>query len=258
MCAVLTACDDTGAFSLGNPSPSETTVATAQADAGTIVERDIEAPEIFSAKEPGLWDGRPSLGGVWVAHPDVTEPERVIIRNQSNGQFVVGALFRRERDIPGPRLQMSSDAAQALDVLPGAPVELDVTALRKEVVSTPEPAPVGAAQADGIGETSLASPPEPALQSTPIAPPAQTAERPPSSLTKPFIQIGIFSLEANANRAAKQMRGAGLIPTIKSQETDGKAFWRVIVGPASNTSERKKLLDTIRREGFTDAYTVSN
>ena len=65
--------------------------------------------------DQGLWDGRPSLGGVWVAHPDVTEPERVIIRNEANGKFVIGALFRRERELPGPKLQMSSDAAAALE-----------------------------------------------------------------------------------------------------------------------------------------------
>ncbi|MDA0963253.1 MAG: SPOR domain-containing protein, partial [Proteobacteria bacterium] len=74
-----------------------------------LVERDVEAPEVFQVTEAGLWDGRPSLGGVWVAHPDVVDPERVIIRNSANGKFVIGALFRRERDIPGPRLQTSSD-----------------------------------------------------------------------------------------------------------------------------------------------------
>ncbi len=74
------------------------------------------------------------LGGIWVAHPDVSEPERVIIRNPSNGTSVVGALFRRERDVPGPPLQISSDAANALDMVAGEPQELGVTALRREDV----------------------------------------------------------------------------------------------------------------------------
>ena len=98
---------------------------------GRKVERDVEAPEIFQVTEAGLWDGRPSLGGVWVAHPDVTDPERVIIRNPSNGKFVIGALFRRERETPGPRLQVSSDAASALGLVAGAPTNLNVTALRR-------------------------------------------------------------------------------------------------------------------------------
>lgn len=99
---------------------------------------DVEAPEVFSVTEEGLWDGRPSLGGVWVAHPDVADPERVIIRNMSNGKSVVGALFRRERDVPGPPLQVSSDAATALDLVAGKPQQLDVVALRRKQVPVDE------------------------------------------------------------------------------------------------------------------------
>ncbi len=100
-----------------------------------LVERDVEAPDVFQVTEDGLWDGRPSLGGVWLAHPSATDPERVIIRNEANGRFVIGALFRRERDNPGPALQVSSDAASALGLLAGAPAVLNVTALRREEVA---------------------------------------------------------------------------------------------------------------------------
>ena len=79
-----------------------------------------------------------------------------------------------------------------------------------------------------------------------------------SSLSKPFVQIGIFSIEANANRAAKQMRGAGLVPTVKKSTINGKAFWRVLVGPAGSRSELNKISTTIKSEGFSDAYAVSN
>lgn len=100
-----------------------------------LVERDVESPEVFQVTEKALWDGRPSLGGVWVAHPNSDQPERVIIRNKTNGKFVIGALFKRERDNPGPKLQLSSDAAIALGVLAGAPTTLNVTVLRRETVT---------------------------------------------------------------------------------------------------------------------------
>jgi cell division protein FtsN len=77
-------------------------------------------------------------------------------------------------------------------------------------------------------------------------------------LSKPYLQVGIFSVEANAERAAAQMRSAGMVPTVRRGETGGKPFWRVIVGPASTSSERRALLDKIKGEGFTDAYPVSN
>ena len=73
-------------------SPSEDAGAGAAADtppslfgaSPAPVERDVESPDVFSMTGTALWDGRPSLGGVWVAHSSVRDPERVIIRNTKN------------------------------------------------------------------------------------------------------------------------------------------------------------------------------
>ena len=285
---LLVACDENGDFVAMQAFEPKNTDVQGSPEVGAevkTVERDVEAPDVFSATEAGLWDGRPSLGGVWVAHPDVVEPERVIIRNPGNDKFVVGALFRRERDIPGPRLQISSDAAEALGMLAGAPADLDVTALRKEDVALAPDAPTEAETLTAAGDIA-ATPLDPiasaaaaldapaprvqpvaqsaaatGIQPTAAPEPTQTAAatRPAASnLSKPYIQIGIFSVEANAERAAKQMRGAGVIPNITRFERDGKAFWRVVVGPAATSGERTKLLTKIKGEGFTDAYAVTN
>jgi cell division septation protein DedD len=246
-----------------------------------LIERDVEAPEVFQVTEKGLWDGRPSLGGVWVAHPEVESPERVIIRKPADGTFVIGALFRRERTNPGPRLQVSSDAAAALDMLAGQPVELNVTALRREEVApdaasdaatdaatdagnAPQDDETAAADgADDIEAGTLA----PAAGAAPAADAGQTSEQAAkpaapapqaSSLEKPFIQIGIFSIEDNARRTAERMRSAGMIPAVKKHSASGKPFWRVIVGPAASASERRALLRAIREEGFADAYAVTD
>lgn len=263
--SLLAGCDEQGQFSFPSGNSAKNT-SQASTPSGPTVERDVEAPEVFAVTDQGLWDGRPSLGGVWVAHPDVDDPERVIIRNQSNGKFVVGALFRRERDIPGPSLQISSDAAVALGILAGAPANLNVTALRKveeptgETVAAQEavqPAPeVNAAPLDPV--TTSAGAAIHAATATPAPKPKPAAPTQSSRLSKPFIQIGIFSIEANANRAAKQMRGAGLSPTVKQSTINGKTFWRVVVGPAATSSERSKIMSTIKSEGFTDAYAVSS
>lgn len=225
-----------------------------------LVERDIEAPDVFSASESGLWDGRPSLGGVWVAHPDVKDPERVIIRNETNGKFVIGALFRRERATPGPRLQVSSDAAAALGMLAGQPSALNVTALRREEVDSTEAAPaidnapaVDTAPLDPIQSAAAAID-----AAAPAETPPATATAARSTLDKPYIQIGIFSIKGNANGAAKQMRGKGLSAVVKEQSLHGKTFWRVLVGPAATKSERSDALNTIRGTGFSDAYAVRN
>jgi cell division septation protein DedD len=341
------------------------------------VERDVEAPQVFNLTGQGLWDGRPSLGGVWVAHSSVTDPERVIIRNPKNGKSVVGALFRRERDMPGPGLQVSSDAAEALGMLAGQPAELGVVALRREEKPVPADAEIGAedtatdvattdaattdaattaaapgdagpatetataaataaagttAAAGGeavpetVGAEAAAAAPaaavaaeaaprkktgglfgflrkKPAAVDTtaaPIAPgagagaidqttldpvtasaaaaidraeantdastgasaaapkPSVAAAPAPAAVKRGYIQIGIFSQEANAKRAADQMTAAGMGAAVRSDQSNGKTYWRVIVGPAASVAERDALVARVKGIGYPDAYPVSN
>lgn len=255
-----------GGFNLFQPKAATEGGAEAAADGTTrLVERDVEAPEVFQITEAGLWDGRPSLGGVWVAHPDVGEPERVIIRNTGNSKFVIGALFRRERANPGPAIQVSSDAADALGMLAGAPTRLDVTALRREAQPAEEPVPAPAADlaAPEDVETTALDPAETAAAAVAeTAPPAQQPAAPApsqgSSLQKPYIQIGIFSVEQNARNTATAMRQNGMVPIVKKQSAKGKTFWRVLVGPAADGSERSVLLRKIKGVGFDDAYPVTD
>ncbi len=65
----LTACEPGGQMPgfLKGGGGGETTPRAG--DETRLIERDVEAPEVFQITENGLWDGRPSLGGVWVAHP---------------------------------------------------------------------------------------------------------------------------------------------------------------------------------------------
>ncbi len=134
--AGTTACEEGTPFARGTTDGP--TAQTSGAPTRTV-EQDVEAPEVFSVTESGLWDGRPSLGGIWVAHPDVSAPERVKIRNTDSGKEVVGALFRREREMPGPRIQVSSEAAVALGLLAGQPTELSVIAIRREQIPVAAP-----------------------------------------------------------------------------------------------------------------------
>lgn len=280
----LTGCDANGSFQFPPLGDSLDTSPSVSGQTTELIERDVEAPEVFEVTQQGLWDGRPSLGGVWVAYPDVAEPERVIIRNQETGAFVIGALFRRERENPGPALQVSSDAAAALGMLAGAPATLNVTALRREEAAVPvevlptadfdAPSEISEAPLDPIAgaEAALASIEMAEAASSDAAPaevqtlaqiqtpaPSAAASAPlPSRLERPYIQIGIFSIEANANNTATAMRTAGLTAQVVRQQSQGSTFWRVIVGPATNTAERARQLALVKDRGFTDAYFVRN
>jgi cell division septation protein DedD len=285
------------AFLKGKPADAAGTPAPTppvQSSSVKLVDLDVEAPEVFHTTDKGLWDGRPSLGGVWVAAPDVKEPERVIIRNPANGKFVIGALFRRERLNPGPKLQLSSDAAEALGLLAGQPANIAVTALRRK--ETPAPAPDASKPALDTNQ---------AIQSKPIADVAATASAaidkaagpaqkpagktvaPPMRPTadagatsaaaaavstgvavkpsapaasasgdKAYLQVGIFSVEDNATRAAKALKAKGLESSVVKGESQGKTFWRVLIGPTDATG-RAATLAKVKNLGFADAYLVS-
>ena len=138
---VVTGCEEFE-NSLAGPGDGEE-AATLGPDEPKVEIRDVDRPDVFSVTENGLWDGRPSLGGVWVAHPSVTDPERVKITNTKTGKTIAGALFRRERSNPGPRIQVSSDAAAELGMLAGQPAELTIIAVRREeIIIEPEPLPL--------------------------------------------------------------------------------------------------------------------
>lgn len=299
-----------------------------------LVDRDIEAPEVFQTTDTALWDGRPSLGGIWVASPDAVNPERVILRNDANGKFVIGALFRRERDNPGPKLQISSDAAAALGMLAGQPGKISVTALRREdseikaaAASLPEvtaegdvEAPPSAAKTDGVadpivaasaaldkadgltnpssedlvatvsddldptprpGETkraarkraraaakaaAIATAAAPAIDGVaPLAAPVPELEvaklpdpdvnaAPTSSGGAARVQIGIYSVEANAKLAADKLIAGGVNAVVRKEEIKGKSSWSVV---ANGDGGSKALLAKVKSLGFADAYVVA-
>lgn len=248
------------------PAPATTAIVAPTRTSRTtrLVDRDVEAPEVFQTTDTALWDGRPSLGGVWVASPDATDPERVILRNAANGSFVIGALFRRERDNPGPKLQISSDAADALGVLAGQPVQISVTALRRE--EAPEAAPSVSAPVLDTAETlepagavtDIAAGAAAALDRTAAVPappaPAAVQSAAPAASGDVRIQVGIFSVEANAKRAADTLSAAGVAATIRKDASQGKDFWSVV---ASGSGNRDALLQKVKGAGFSDAYLLS-
>lgn len=284
----LTACEEgSGVGSFFQKKDVATAEGAAPVPSGeaTLLERDVEAPDVFQRTDAGLWDGRPSLGGVWVAHSDVTDPERVMIRNQENGKTVIGALFRRERDNPGPRFQISSDAAESLGMLAGAPADLNVTALRREevpvapaVATAPSVAeetieaealdPVASVAASAIdkaeGKAPAGAAPRMSAAATVAESPAaassasSTVPSAPSSLDQPYIQLGIFSVEANANQTADMMKKAGIAQVVKKSDSNGKSYWRVLAGPAATAADRSAMLAKVKALGFADAYPVKN
>lgn len=203
----LAACEDGLPFGATGDGEEGAAVVPSAPEKGV---RDVERPDIFSTTENALWDGRPSLGGIWVAHPDVTDPERAIIRNETNGQSIAGALFRRERTSPGPKLQLSSDAAAALNVLAGKPTEVSVVVVRQEEFEVEPPAPVLSEEEVGEGEDPGDA--DPAIAAAATAAAVDGAEATPERPRNNFLNR-LFS------RRAQEPEEPALEATAESAET---------------------------------------
>ncbi|WP_395005336.1 SPOR domain-containing protein [Cypionkella sp.] len=258
--ALLTACQEGSGGFLTAPATTSGAAGGQVTGAKSVklVDRDVEAPQVFQTADMALWDGRPSLGGVWVASPDAKDPERVILRNPANGKFVIGALFRREIENPGPKLQISSDAASALGLLAGQPAKIAVTALRREEA----PAVTNANKPNLDAAETVATETLPASPAKPTAPataPVITAQAIPAGTLRPeavkpvktggnIIQIGIFSVEANAKRTAATLKTAGIAADIRPETSQGKPFWSV------TTRGDAAALGKVKKAGFKDAY----
>ncbi len=222
------------ACQLGLPSGKSKAPQTGvtQNSAPVGVAHDVEAPELFQKTDKALWDGRPSLGGVWVAETSVKDPQRVLMRNKANGRSVMGALFRREFDNPGPSLQLSADAAEALGILAGQPTVIEVVALKTVqpeapavVAAAPVTQPAPKAKPASISTAALAATATAAIDKAavtddtakPAAPPAKVAPVAPKAAPKAATTAEpVTSAPLSAITIPKASAGAMNLPFIQA------------------------------------------
>jgi len=212
-------------------------------------ENDVEAPEIFNAEGLAYWDGQSSLGGVWITHPKIDQPTRVLIKDKYGNKSVIGAIFNRSNsnDTDEKRMLLSSEAAGSLGIDANENRIISVTALRalKTVKSIKNETEITSIETDAETKENIEKESTSYQNTTPI------------DLAKPYIQVGIFSIEQNARNTAEVMHQLNIQPTVKKQTSRNKTFWRVIVGPAVHVNERSTLLQKVKAVGFGDAYAVS-
>ena len=83
---LICSCNLIGCNPLGN---------TSQANQNSTKVSFVEKTEILDISASVIWGGEETLGGNWISHPKVQKPERVLIRNMSNGKSVVGAVLQQ-------------------------------------------------------------------------------------------------------------------------------------------------------------------
>jgi len=262
---------------------TESSAVNADGTTTESIETDVAAPEAFSITDTALWDGRPTFGGVWIAYPDIETPERVRITNAENGKTVIGALYERDRNFPGPKIELSADAASALGILAGTPAQLNIVALRRKIVEVEVEAPVAeeapAAAVVGEMDTPVRRPavaaaavpvPTPSPAVVAPAPPANTTPAvtttalPPVDNVPPaaapatqggtYIQVATMQSQSRTTAVVQKLETAGLDVEVRKRESGGKTSYRIVVGPATSPDALKIMMNTVHALGYKDAF----
>ena len=190
-----------------------------------------EKPKILDISATVIWDGSQTLGGNWVSHPNIKSPQRVLIKNTTNGKSVVGAVFQQTKNFNKGLAAISSDAAKALSISKNKETEIHIVAVR-ETESTEARKTIKASRTE--------------ITANEI------------KIAKSFIQVGIFGVQDNATKTRDRLSQLDLPINTFEFEIKGKSYWRVVAGPASTSQSKQNMLTKIQSAGFTDAYFVKN
>jgi DedD protein len=127
----------------------------------------------------------------------------------------------------------------ALDGPPPAPAEETRPAPPREARNLPEPVPVPVPRSEPAAPE---RPAEPAPQPAPVQPPADAATSPGGFA----VQVGSFGEEANARAESQRLSALGFAAFVEPARADGRALYRVKVGPVAERSEAERLRDRMK------------
>lgn len=197
-----------------------------------------EAPYLFSTTDQVLWDGKPTLEGLWVAHTATVVAQRVRITNPRTGTVIDGALLPRRTAGSRTGMVISAEAADALGMLPGVPAELELVAIEPDTppldfastgdtqVETPRPSasappadlrpgdpPASTGAPDRAVPTEIASGGQPGAD----AAPATGRPPPPGATATGYVPAGVREATATTPEASTASADEGgaeaLMPT---------------------------------------------
>ncbi|MGR3715680.1 MAG: SPOR domain-containing protein [Thermohalobaculum sp.] len=207
-------------------------------------------PSAFHAADLAQWDGVRTLPGIWIAHPMAETARRVRLTNGETGAQVDAAMFRRDPNLSGPRIIVSSEAAERLGLMPGhaTPVTIEGLAYRVDTEA--------AAVVAGAAVESVPTPAE-VLAEAIAAGPGASVPTPDGTgdITdgRHFIQAGVFGQPEIAARLVEKLRAADLPASELPLTLGERQLTRVLVGPYRTIAERDSALETVRKLGPADA-----
>ncbi len=193
----------------------------------------LDTPEGYSERGVASWYGpgfhaastsngeRYDMYAMTAAHKTLPLPAYVQVTNLSNGKHVIVRVNDRGPFKEGRIIDLSYTAAAKLDMIKAGTTFVEVRALTAMQKASPPPAP------------------------------AATSDL--------YVQAGAFATEANASKLLGQLRAKGVNNAfVREDQVDGKALYRVRVGPIPNVNEFDRVVKRLRALGVADARLAAN
>lgn len=154
------------------------------------------------------------------AHKTLPLPCHVRVTNLGNGRSIVVRVNDRGPFVANRIIDLSYAAATKLGIVRQGTALVEVQTVSAQAAVAPSPV-------------------------TPVPVPA------PNEL---FVQAGAFADQANADRLLARLRATGIgAAFVRRDDIDGRALYRVRVGPVPSVAEFDRVVEELRAIGVTDA-----
>ena len=183
------------------------------------------------------------------AHKTLPLPSYARVTNLENGKSVIVRVNDRGPFAENRVIDLSYVAAIKLGVWPKGTAMVEVRAIDSEHPER-DPAARGPVR---TASAPVAAPATPARSVTSPPPRAVASAPPPEKIHKPalYLQVGAYSDQANAERAATTLRAAqlGAVRVVEGS-SNGRTVRRVRIGPLRDADEADALTPKVRALGL--------
>lgn len=154
------------------------------------------------------------------AHKTLPLPCHVRVTNLANGRSIVVRVNDRGPFVANRIIDLSYAAATKLEIVRQGTALVEVQAISPQAAAAPQSA-------------------------TPAHVPA---------LNELYVQAGAFAEQANADALLARLRATGIgAAFVRRDDVDGRALYRVRVGPVPSVAEFDRVVEELRAIGVTDA-----
>ncbi len=180
-----------------------------------------------------------NMNSLTAAHKTLPMPSYVKVTNLGNNRSIVLRVNDRGPFVAGRLIDVSRRGAQLLGFQ-----KQGVTRVR-----------IQASDSNGkvVRSTRARSRQVATRAPAPIAPKENTATPNTAGKETHYVQVGSYSSQDNATLQANKLRRSGHPARVMRQVQNGRAFWRVRIGPFIQRLLAQDKLDRVVSDGFYDA-----